>query len=416
MEQEQSSKSLGEVSSPTESKKDVTSPRRGPKTRNIKRRPKTAASTVKRTDSHSDTASTQSSPTKPRRNSLATHVVKKTERRSQLVSTPVTKQAFRVPAAPNKNIDTTKQQETEDSGFSGSRKMSVVSNESSKSNQSCKSSRSEEHSRVNGVANRTNGTVNRTNSDTIRQNGDKTRQKDDTARQNGDTTRQNGATQQTGDPLAEPQKTAAKAQDTNKTTNLSARTYSHGNKKDGKANWRQTSLIKTKYCLNSGVLSQQRSSVAPNNCQTTEQRHGVHTNGPLYRHANSTSPVSENILSLANSKNVPTVTNGCLYGNKTARIQWPPIKDSSVKSEGQYRGRVGEDRVYMSSTPRSSVTISRTSSLGQHTSSTRASVSYKWKNEGSHRTNKANVMVRRSLPLSESIFRPQANYRTYSYR
>ena len=388
LEQENSNKSLGDLNSPTESKKELVSPRRASKTRVVKRRPKTAISTIRRTDTQTDTASTQSSPTKPRRNSLA--VGKKVERRSPVVSTPVTKQAFRVPAStPNKNGDAKQQpcrdSKTEDSGFSGSRKMSVMSTDSSKSHQS--SPRSEEaqiqsQNQSNSIQNRSNSTE---------------------ARSISIANRTINIANRTNEILNRTHETSNTVKGPVKTTFLSSRTYSHSNKRDGKVNWRQTSLIKTKNCLNTGISPQMMSHPAKvNSYQRRDSQTDKSLTGETYKRTNTPSPVSENILLLANSKQVPPVINGCLYGNKTARIQWPPIKDGTVNSEAEY-----SQGVYMS--PRS---------LGNQSPS-KSSASYKWKNDMNRASigiNKANMMARRNMSLPESVCRPQTNYRTYTYR
>ena len=247
----------------------------------MKRRPKTAGSTVKRAEPVPD-ITVHSTPLKPRRNSIGNLSKKADSPKKQSVPA---KEAF---SGRGEKELSDSSKEKQDSGFCGSRKSASVV--------SCKS-RIETETRAAG-----------------------------------------------------------------------ARPYSYcqnENTRDGKANWRQTPLIKTKYCLNNSNIVARVTSNTSVNFQTTTEP------------APTTTPLTE-------------TTNTTRRGYSSNGIQWPLLRHA------------GSSR---------SIPTARTAEQQDK-------ASYKWRQE-LYRTklslNKTNTPVyKRNISFPEQIYRPQ--FRTYSFR
>ena len=364
LEQEKSSKASLEISDdPLQNvvhiKKEVTASRRNSKTKVLKRRPKTAGTVAKRSESQPDHHSTHTSASKPRRNSVG-NIMKKTAEKKQTTSSPTTKEAFRGKAgkeagSPSSTDETTSKSMPEDSGFSGSRKMSVVSYKSTEP------SKSSITSKVGGTS-----------------------------------------------PVATHQRPYKYRSDDNvNTVYSSVRTDQYKNtspSRDGKANWRQTPLIKTKFNVTSPARASPVSLARVSN-------HTVHfqTHKRTDKRSETPSMMSENSLAAANTRPSPRTTNGysVTYGT-SAGIQWPPIREGSARSDRGYRTR----------SP-----VHPASLLGHHDTINRQSMSYKWRSELQRakiaiNKNTTHVLKRNISFPAESAFRPQTGtpYRTYSYR
>lgn len=371
-EQERGSKSsLNAMDDPlltTPSKKEITSTRRGSKSKVLKRRPKTAGTAVKRSESQND-HTTHSSGIKPRRNSVG-NIVKKTSEKKQGTSTPTSKEAFRGSnglgvgkadtGSPTSSEDTTSKNTPEDSGFSGSRKMSLVSSTGStvpsKSNLSYKAGGTSLGSSY--------------------------------QRQYKYSSDDNVNTVYSSIPA--------------RTDNTSSRS------RDGKANWRQTPLIKTKYVSNAVSARASPVSLARVSNKTVH----FQTNKRTDKRSDTPVMLSENSLAAANTRPVSRATNGytVTYGT-SAGIQWPPIKDSSAKSERGYAMKSPLPGGHAASL------------LGQHDAVNRQSMSYRWRSELQRakiaiNKNTTHILKRNISFPAEAAYRPQAGsaYRTYSYR
>ncbi|KAL5264316.1 hypothetical protein ACHWQZ_G005421 [Mnemiopsis leidyi] len=355
LEQEKSSRASLEISddplqNAIPSKKEINSSRRNSKTKVLKRRPKTAGTVVKRSDSQPEHYSTHSSASKPRRNSVG-NILKKTTEKKQAISSPTTKEAFRgrvgkEAGSPSTTDETTSKSIPEDSGFSGSRKMSVVSYKSTEPSKS-------------SISSKAGGT-------------------------SPGVTQQRPYKYRSGDHVNTVYGSARPDH------NISSPS------RDGKANWRQTPLIKTKFSVSSPARSSPVSLARVSN-------HTVHFQ--THKRSDTPSMMSENSLAAANTR----TTNGysVTYGT-SAGIQWPPIREGSARSDRGYRTR----------SP-----VHPASLLGHHDTINRQSMSYKWRSELQRakiaiNKNTTHVLKRNISFPADSAFRPQTGtpYRTYSYR